>query len=353
MSTYNCNLHCSYCYEPTKLKRNINVNKLKTALKKEFELNFDGFILTFHGGEPFLAFNEIKDICEWVWTEYPNKNIKCAVTTNGTVLSPSIKCWLLDNRLRFHVGLSIDGKPEIHNRNRDNSFDSIDFDFFRKLYAPSAKMTVSPESAAGMFDNFLFLKQMGFEVSPSPAMETEWTQESLIQYGRQLKLLADYQLANPDNNLLSVFSYKLEKFSKLHPVSRWNCGAGHYEVAYDINGSRRLCHAFISDFKAERPDIDKIEFTIKNSSAAQELTECRNCHLQKACSPCMGLNYVNRGSISRLHPSYCALAEIGMEITAYLYATALAEPGRYAWLRNLDNTETAMICHGIKHVLKI
>lgn len=353
MCTYNCNLHCSYCYEPTKLKRNINIEKLKASLKKEFDLKFDGFILTFHGGEPFLAFNTLKDICEWVWAEYPDKNIKCAVTTNGTVLSGYIKNWLLDNRMRFHVGLSIDGRPETHNRNRDNSFGNIDFEFFRKLYVPSAKMTVSPTSVAQMFDNFLFIKQMGFEASPTPAMETEWTQGSLIQYGKQLKLLADYQLVNPDKDLLSIFSYRLEKFSKLHSGSRWNCGVGYYEVAYDIDGSHRICHAFVSDFKSKRQDIDKIEFMIKNSSAATELNECRGCHLQKACSPCIGLNYINRGCVYRLHPSFCSLTKIGMEITAYLYATALVEPKRYVWLRNSDDTEIAMICQGIKHVLKI
>lgn len=353
MCTYNCNLHCSYCYEPTKFKRNINVDKLKLALKDEFKLKFDGFILTFHGGEPFLAFDAIKNICEWVWSEYPDKNIKCAVTTNGTVLSDSIKSWLSNNLTRFHVGLSIDGKPETHNRHRDNSFHNIDFDFFRTLHKPSAKMTVHPESVNQMFENFLYVQQMGFDVSISPAMETEWSQEALSHYGIQLKLLADYQLSHTDNDLLSIFHYRLEKFSEIHPGSRWNCGTGYYEVAYDINGCQRLCHAFISDFKSKWRNMDKIVSVIRNSSASVELTECKGCTLLRACSPCIGLNYMNRGSISSVYPSFCLLTKIGMRITAYLYANALIHANQYVWLRDLDSTKKAMICQGIKHVLKI
>lgn len=353
LCTYNCNLHCSYCYEHNKIARSLNVHRLQENLRKEFNLNFDGFILTFHGGEPFLSFNELKEICEWIWDEYPEKNIKCTVTTNGTILTDTIKNWLIVNRRRFHVGLSLDGYPETHNQQRGNSFDMIDINFFRQLHRPSAKMTVSPESVQKMFDNFLFVNGLGFDISITPALEIEWSHEALIEYGRQLKMLADHQLTHIDFPLLSIFHYQLDKFSDKHPTSRWNCGVGYYEVAYDIDGNQRLCHAFVSDFKTNSENNDGIVSLILNSSASVEMTECIDCPLFKACSPCVGLNFVNRNSISSIHQSFCSLTKIGMKITAYLYASALANGKKYIWLKDLDDIRIGMFCQGIKHVINV
>lgn len=353
MTTYNCNLHCSYCYEPVKLRRTINVERLKENLANEFANGkFDGFALTFHGGEPFLAFDEIKEICEWAWSTYPDLKLRCKVATNGTVLTDRIREWLTANRHRFSVGLSLDGNEATHNRNRCDSFKLIDIPFFRSLGTATVKMTVSPEAAPALFDNFLYLEGLGFATSPTPAQEVEWNPDCLEAYRRQIKLLADWQLANPERELLTVFKIKLDKFSNRSGESRWNCGAGYYEIAYDIDGNRRLCHAFVSNF-ASQGDDGKVEAVLRESTAGKELAACSDCRLKRACAPCVGLNYVRRGAMDAVHPSFCALVKIGMESTAYLYAWAMTEPERYCWTRKLSPMRLGMISQGIKHVFGI
>ncbi len=353
MATYNCNLNCSYCYEPVKIRRTINVERLKKQLANEFaKEEFDGFTLTFHGGEPFLAFAEIREICEWAWETYPDLELRCKVATNGTVLTDRIREWLTANRHRFSVGLSLDGKEATHNRNRCGSFKLIDMPFFQSLGTVTVKMTVSPEAAAEMFDNFLFLEELGFAASPTPAQEVEWSRDALDTYRRQIKLLADWQLANPERELLTVFRTKLDKFSDRSGESRWNCGAGYYEIAYDIDGNRRLCHAFVSNF-ASHEDDEKVAKILQESSAEKELAACSDCRLKRACAPCIGLNYVRRGSIDVVQPSFCALVKIGMEATAYLYARAMSDPRSYCWMRELSPVRLGIISQGIKHVFEL
>lgn len=75
--THKCNLNCVYCYEkqkddscadPALIKSILATYLSDTRLK---EVNVD-----FFGGEPWMEFDLIKDVCEWTWARHwPNKYI--------------------------------------------------------------------------------------------------------------------------------------------------------------------------------------------------------------------------------------------------------------------------------------
>ena len=84
-----CNLNCVYCYEHKKgtaiMPMNIAQEGIRSTFERAIRDNIEYVEILFHGGEPFLAFERIKEICDWIWTqEWPVKYI-CYATTNGTL----------------------------------------------------------------------------------------------------------------------------------------------------------------------------------------------------------------------------------------------------------------------------
>ena len=78
--TESCNLNCVYCYEHIKGKAIIPLEIAQEAIKSTFkravkeQINYVEIL--FHGGEPFMAFQHIKVICEWLWQQaWPTKYI--------------------------------------------------------------------------------------------------------------------------------------------------------------------------------------------------------------------------------------------------------------------------------------
>lgn len=145
MLTNSCNLNCIYCYEVNKSKREINSNIAYTIIDKEMLLD-DGYeCIEFNlfGGEPFLRFDIIKDIYSYLRSKSYNKEWKIGIITNGTVLNKEHKLWLSTHKDRLIITLSIDGTKSMQDRNRNNSFDMLDLDFFVNTFdIVYAKMTI-------------------------------------------------------------------------------------------------------------------------------------------------------------------------------------------------------------------
>lgn len=116
---------------------------------------FDMICVDFMGGEPFLQFQLMKDILQFLKDNSWSKKWFCFTTTNGTLVHGEVQQWLLDNKDSMEALLSLDGTREMHNTNRSNSYDRIDIDFFRKT-SPYVKMTISdktlPHIAQGIID---------------------------------------------------------------------------------------------------------------------------------------------------------------------------------------------------------
>ena len=108
---------------------------------------FDEYEFDLFGGEPFLDFELVKQIVEYVITAYPTKKVVFMATTNGTLVHGEIKKWLKDHSKIFVCSISMDGTREMHNINRTNSFDKIDFDFFAKTTGQSKNCAVKQATA--------------------------------------------------------------------------------------------------------------------------------------------------------------------------------------------------------------
>ncbi|MCL3780266.1 4Fe-4S cluster-binding domain-containing protein [Prolixibacteraceae bacterium JC049] len=359
MVTNNCNLKCTYCYEGVKDKRKMEVSNIQPILQKEIDSQkskFKEFFVVFHGGEPFMAYKELKQVSEWLWNKYPELSIKCLTTTNGTVINSEMKNWMIVNKNRFVPILSIDGTAESHDKNRPGSYHRIDKEFFLKHWPwQEVKMTISPETLPTLVDNFIHLRQLGFKVNPSLAKEVQWNlKKDLKTYAIEMHKLGNYFLENPDEKPCQLIDISLSDLSPLKnlPFNR-ACGAGSDIITYDVSGNAYPCHAFIGDptLPYNKASIDQTFSLLNTNNGGKISPNCKNCQLYTICSPCYGLNYASRKDMGKFDPQICEFNKITVIASANMYARMFSDPKKYVALSDKSKEDFYLMASGIKHVL--
>ncbi len=359
ITTSNCNLRCSYCYEDNKHRENVDVRKLKCCLEEDIEFHkgqVNDFLICFHGGEPFMAFYELRELCEWLWKCYPNEKITINITTNGTVLTDQIKDWLTQNRQRLMIVLSIDGLPEIHNRNRCNSFEKIDIDFFKSIYKrPFAKMTVTPDAVEHMFAGYKHLYDMGLYPNLSLASGVDWDESKyLVVFQQELIKFIDFYASHPNIAPSELFDFPFNRMSANSIIVKHRCGIGDSRVAFDVYGNKYPCQTFITNFDKEYNvnEVAEIYDKIEVCNYTEITSECSGCKIEKICSPCYGLNHSCRGDIGSIDNRMCPFIILAAKASSVIYANAISKRDESKWLSIYNDGDIKSIILGIRELHK-
>ena len=171
-----CNLKCFYCTgitakPPGKSEGWMPPEIATDAIDYYFDHvgDYPVYTLQFHGaGEPMVNFEAVKTAVEYARpiVEARGARLFCRVSTNG-VYSAERARWIADNF--DHVSLSIDGPPEIHNRQRPRQNDKGTFDDAMRsleIFKAAGKLrrinvVVTPFSVDQMHDTVHFLGRIG------------------------------------------------------------------------------------------------------------------------------------------------------------------------------------------------
>ena len=209
--TAQCNLHCVYCYEHSKNDSAMSFDIARSILDSEMPECEGQIYIELFGGEPFLAFDNIKRIYDYVNVNWPDKQWIMFATTNGTLIHDEIQDWL-KNHKRFICGLSLDGNKLMQDINRSNSFDQIDIDFFIKQYPQQAiKMTVSQDTLPFLFDGIVYAHSKGFKVNCNLAFGIDWSDKNNVAIlERELNKIIEYYLRNPEIEPCSMLNVPIE-----------------------------------------------------------------------------------------------------------------------------------------------
>ena len=72
--TQACNLSCTYCYEHHKSNRRMSVETAKSIVDYELKnfADFEGIEFDLFGGEPFLAFDLVREITDYISISFCN-----------------------------------------------------------------------------------------------------------------------------------------------------------------------------------------------------------------------------------------------------------------------------------------
>lgn len=351
--THNCNLDCVYCYQEHDTNVRMNFETAKKCIDWIFNNipdDMEGVEIGFIGGEPLLEFDLIKKIVEYTCSVPEYGNYIFYATTNGTVLTNEMKKWFECHKKCFVLGLSLDGTPDTHNKNRSNSYEKIDIDFFRNTWPEQGvKMTLTEYSLKHLAENIKYVHSLGFvDVGGVNLFEGEfdWSKEEYIKLLiPQLTELVDFYVENDTLNVDQMLNRRIqvcEEKNRKH--TKW-CGIGTGSIFFDVDGTRRPC-PFCTPMTFNPKELE--ELCSQNFSKNEDFIddECFNeCYIYPVCPHCAGANYLTQKTFKERDKSKCRIQKL---IT--LFAADLV--GR-RMVKNPQRYDEGMRYHTINAIKKI
>lgn len=203
--TTNCNFSCRYCYEGENKENHIlqkeTVDNLISHIKNELCENED-IIVEFHGGEPLLNFELIKYTIDDLNTIFPGNKKYYGITTNAYYLEDNYLDFISEH-MNYNLSISIDGMPEINDkyrvtRNGEGTFtkicDNVKAVLIRRPDS-MARMTVTSNTVQHLYENSLFLEEMGFKIIGAALdyYDEGWNEEKIEILYKEMVKLKEYE----------------------------------------------------------------------------------------------------------------------------------------------------------------
>lgn len=320
------NLDCIYCYEHHKHKSSLNIEIAKRIVSKHLnDKNYDEVEIDLFGGEPFIEFETIQELCEWVWArKWRNKYIFFA-TTNGVLFNNKIKDWLKEHKEKFWVSLSLDGTKYSHDINRSNSFDKIDLNFFRECWpTQTVKMTISKETIEHIYENIVYIHSLGYDITGTNFAEgIDWENSKYVDIvSKQLEQLCEFYINHPNIKPVPLINMPIHKCaeSKEIRVKTKACGCGEHMATYETDGTKYPCTFFtpMTFNKATMEQISQIDFSNHDLFIDEDCYE--NCYIEPICASCYGGNLLSTGKMNKRDRSKCNLTKVRAVFSALLRA---------------------------------
>lgn len=310
ITSLDCNLNCIYCYEH-KSHAVFDVNQTVNILSKLLSENCE-YCLEFYGGEPFLHFYKIRQVCDFVWRNF-DANFPIVMTTNGTLVHGDIQNWLIENKYRVKLCLSIDGSKKSHNLNRSYSFEKIDKYFFVSTWNDSvAKLTVSPHTLGMLFDNVKYLHSMGFKkILVNFAQLQHWGANAPAILDIEMRKLCLLYLNNVNLKPCSLFDINFENLGVENVELFKGCGIGD-EIVIGLDGRKYPCRMLIPEIVGNNVNID----VDLNDIHTLVSDNCLHCSFLKLCKTCYAANYLEHGMFNDRGKCLCSLNRVRFKNTA-------------------------------------
>ncbi len=338
--TNRCNLSCVYCYEHNKDGDTISIDIAKQIIEQEIEAinrsDYDTLSIELFGGEPFLEFDLIREITDYLHTIECEKSIEVLITTNGTLVHGQIQDWLLNNRDLVQCCLSLDGDKAMHDINRCNSFEDIDLAFFARAFPDCpVKMTITPETISRLSDGIIFCHEQGLKVGGNLAYGARWSADHKDILKQQLELLSGYYYSHPNVEPCELLCKPI-KTNERNGYCHKNCGVGTHTHSYDTAGNRYPCQFFMPiSIGAERANVMKsfvFDERIPNSLINES---CRDCIYEPSCFNCYGSNFQQTGNVYQRDLSMCELVKTIIDARCEFIANSWDE-GRHYFSRDIE-----------------
>lgn len=351
-----CNLNCVYCYESGKNLSLMPLEMAKGIIRREFAQSngYDELFFEFHGGEIALFFDRLREVLEWLWSAGFDKPFRCFSITNGTLIHGEIADWFERNRERITLGISLDGTPEVHNRNRCNSYGLVDFGYFLRNWPKQpVKMTFSAETVPHLADCLRHAHSLGFEVRANLAYGVPWPESLLPEYAGQLTEMVAWYLENPEVPPASLFTSRLERIGQMavggRHAMKW-CSCGDNGVCYAPDGKLYPCQVFMPsslgyDASAELSALDYKDVASFHDPA------CGDCPLEPSCATCPAHCYKATRTLNIRPRDLCAYRKVEILHAATLMGKMLQKPERYRAIRDLPQEDIPFVARGVLEVM--
>ena len=356
---HDCNLACQYCfaeegeYHGKRELMSYEVGKKALDFLVANSGSRRNLEVDFFGGEPLMNFQVVKDLVAYgrsLEKKY-DKQFRFTLTTNGVLLNDDIMEFA--NREMGNVVLSIDARPEVHNRMRpfrsgDGSYDLIVPKF--QKFADSRhqeKYYVRGTFTRNNLDfskDVLHLADLGFKqisVEPVVAQETDdyaIREEDLSQLCEEYENLAlEMVRRSGTDEDFNFFHFMIDLEGGPCVAKRLSgCGSGTEYLAVTPTGDLYPCHQFVGnpDFLMGNVDDGVVNTQLRDefkSCNVYAKEKCRECFARFYCSGgCAANSYNFHGDIHNAYDVGCALQKKRVECAIMIKAALAAKEGEKA-----------------------
>lgn len=323
--TNSCNLNCIYCYEQ-KDKFTMSFSCATEWIERCLNNTENSFwYICLFGGEPLLQYPLVKKICEWTWKRDWDVSYVFLLQTNGTILNEDMKSWLTTNKQRIRICLSLDGRRVTHNKNRNNSYDNIDLQFFHDTWPDMPiKMTISRHNLDTIKDDVVWLHEEGYKIRGSnfAVGEGEYTEENYECIATQLKLLAEYYIAHPEIAMAPILNIPLYLLSASKDSEQRICNLGSDKlIVVNADGSTSPC-SYFSNISTNNNDPNLL---LQLKMVKNKKTACYDsCVFAPICNVCYAENYTETRDIFTPSKQRCRLMKMRIMASMYVMANRIA-----------------------------
>ena len=346
---HTCNLNCAYCfasqgrYHGERALMSFEVGRQALDFLIEHSGTRRNLEVDFFGGEPLMNWDVVKRLVEYARSveQSRGKRFRFTLTTNGLLIDDDVIDFA--NREMSNVVLSLDGRPEIHDRTRVDysgrgSYDRIVPKFQKLVKARGGKnyyMRGTFTHANPDFTKDLFhMAELGFtELSMEPVVcapddPAALTPEDLEIVKQQYELLAVEMLRRErDGRPLTFYHYMLDLTGGPCVYKRISgCGSGTEYMAVTPSGDLYPCHQFVGEAAFRLGDVwrgvtesgVREQFRACNAYARPE---CADCWARLYCSGgCAANAYHATGSVLGVYRAGCELFRKRIECAIMLQA---------------------------------
>lgn len=311
---HDCNLACRYCfaeegeYHGRRALMSYEVGKKALDFLVANSGHRTNLEVDFFGGEPLMNWQVVKDLVAYGRSleKEHNKNFRFTLTTNGVLLNDEILEFL--NKEMSNVVLSLDGRPEIHDKMRpfrggQPSYEKVVPKFQKVAESRNqeryyARGTFTRENLDFAKD-VLHMADLGFDqisVEPVVADLSEpyaLQQEDIPFLLEQYDILAkEYLRYHKEGKGFNFFHFMIDLEGGPCVAKRLSgCGSGTEYLAVTPWGDLYPCHQFVGQ---EEYLLGNVDEGIVNTELRDRFKEC-NVYAREKCRDCFARFYCSGG----------------------------------------------------------
>jgi len=328
--THRCNLTCDYCYA-TSPRETVDLKPEygKLLVDRLLEMPQDETAIQFHGGEPLLVFDLVRELSRYgkEVAYSKGKDLTLVIQTNATLLNRERTEFL--RKHDFEVGVSLDGEKATNDLYRRTTGGLGSFDLAMKgirllrdeRIPIGVNCVVTRKGLKSLVPNVEFLSEnVSQHIKFTPVYlqrnhpsyhelvpdyhEFYSAMRDLLEYMVQTGLSKKVHLIDVDHLLINCLTTR-----RPYMCLRMPCGAGLNQIAVDARGDLFPCDAVVGipTFRlaniAEVTDVHLLllQKWVSHHVAKdfEHLNECCSCNWREFCGHCVASAYYAYGDQNR------------------------------------------------------
>lgn len=347
---HDCNLRCKYCFASqgdydTHKRELMSFDVAKRAVNlliRSTEGKRQHCEIDFFGGEPLMNFDVVKQTIEYIREQEKihNKIFKLSLTTNGMLLDPAKMKYLTDQHISLI--LSLDGRPEVHNRMRPDAGGRDSYDTCARNQVYAAKHRNGEEYyVRGTYTKYNLdftedvrhMADLGFEgLSMEPVVGDDLsyaiTDDDLPRIFDEYDRLTDFYLQRYDEGRPFIYYHFIMDLYRGPCIAKRlrGCGAGHEYMCVVPNGDIYPCHQFVGQDGYVIGNVyegvtnDTLPALFRDMHVLNK-PECCKCWAKFFCSGgCHANNIKYGGNIQTPYELSCRIQKKRIECAMYIQA---------------------------------